>query len=164
MERAIVSGIAAIGRNRELGKHNDLSWRIRADLTRVKELTMGHPLIMGRKTYESIGHPLPGRTMIIVTRDETYRAPECVVVHSLSEALAHAHSIDQEELFIFGGAQMYQEALPFIQKLYLTRIEAEDPNADVFFPSFEEDFVEEKRYGMEEQDGLKYEWVDYVRK
>lgn len=164
MQHATVSAIAAIGRNRELGSQNQLSWRIKADLKRVKELTTGHPLIMGRKTHESIGRPLPNRTNIIVTRDPRYTAEGCVVVHSLPEALEHAHSVDQEEIFIFGGAQIYAEALPHIEKLYLTRIDAEDPNADVFFPEFEKDFTEAKRYGAEEQDGLAYEWVDYVRK
>lgn len=164
MQTATVSAIAAIGRNRELGTKNQLSWRIKADLKRVKELTTGHPLIMGRKTYESIGHPLPDRTNIIVTHDPSYTAEGCVVMHSLEEALAHAHTIDTKEIFIFGGAQIYAEALPCIQKLYLTRIDAEDPHADVFFPPFEKDFAEAKRFGEEAQDGLHYEWVDFVRR
>lgn len=137
MDTARISIIAAIGKNRELGKHNELIWRISPDLKRVKELTMGHPLIMGRKTYESIGRPLPGRTMIVITRAQMC-IEGCLVVDSLEKALAAAGAIDDTEIFIFGGASVYAEALPFTDRLYLTSIEATDSEADTFFPDFGE--------------------------
>ncbi len=133
--KARVSIIAAIGKNRELGKKNELIWRISPDLRRVKELTTGHPIIMGRNTYESIGRPLPNRTNIVVTGSVT-SIEGCVVATSLEEALAIAHDIDQEEIFIFGGARLYEASLPFVQRLYLTMIEATDSEADAFFPPY----------------------------
>lgn len=163
MQQATVSAIAAIGKNRELGTKNQLSWRIKEDLRRVKELTTGHPIIMGRKTFESIGRPLPNRTNIVVTHDAAYQAEGCVIAHSIEEALGKARAIDTDEIFVFGGAQIYAEAMPHIERLYLTRIEAADPSADVFFPEFETTFREVRRYGRKEQDGIGYEWVDYER-
>lgn len=132
-----ISIIAAIGKNRELGKYNELIWRISADLKRVKGLTTGHPIIMGRKTYESIGKPLPNRTNIVITRSGA-TIPGCLVFSSLSDALAKAKEIDAEEIFIFGGASVYAEALPFVDRLYLTVIDAEDRDADAFFPDYAE--------------------------
>lgn len=135
MNQPRISIIAAIGRNRELGKAGSLIWRIPEDLKRVKELTMGHPLIMGRKTYESIGKPLPGRTNIVVSR--TADAIEgCIVASTFEEALAIAREKDQEEIFIFGGASIYETALPITDRLYLTLIDQEDRDADTFFPEY----------------------------
>jgi len=128
-----ISIIAAIGKNRELGKANDLIWRISPDLKRVKELTTGHPIIMGRKTYESIGRPLPNRTNIVVSKT-TSEIDGCIVRKSLTDALEEARAHDSEEIFIFGGASIYAEALPFVSRLYLTRIDAEDTEADTYFP------------------------------
>jgi dihydrofolate reductase len=133
MQKPRISAIAAIGKNGELGKHNELIWRIREDLKRVKELTMGHPLIMGRKTFDSIGHPLPGRTNIVITRSQMC-IDGCLVVDSFPKALEAARAIDSEEVFVFGGASIYAEAMPFVDRLYLTRVEEEDSEADVFFP------------------------------
>lgn len=161
---ARVSAIAAIGKNRELGTKNRLSWRIPEDFRRVKELTMGHPLIMGRKTHESIGRPLPGRTSIVVTRDADYAAEGCIVAHSLEEALAEAREIHKEEIFIFGGAEIYKLALPYTDRLYLTLIDDEDAEADAFFPEYADEFGEFARHGAREHEGLKYEWVDFERK
>jgi dihydrofolate reductase len=130
-----LSLIAAIGENRELGRGNDLIWRISPDLQRVKALTMGHPIIMGRRTHESIGRPLPGRTNIVVTRTLS-EIPGCVVAPSLAAALAVARATNDTEAFIFGGAQLYQEALPQADRLYLTLIHATAKDADVFFPEY----------------------------
>lgn len=135
MSQARVSIIAAIGKNRELGKGNDLIWRVSADLKRVKALTMGHPIIMGRKTYESIGHPLPGRTNIVVTSAPVH-IDGCLVVNALPKALEAAHAIDDAEIFIFGGTSIYEAALPHTDRLYLTLIDREDPHADAFFPAY----------------------------
>jgi len=135
MKKSRISIIAAIGKNRELGKKNELIWRIRADLARVKELTMGHPIIMGLNTYKSIGHPLPGRTNIILSF-APMDIPDCVVFTSLEDALVYGHSIEKDELFIFGGASVYATALPLTDRLYLTRIDATDAEADAFFPDY----------------------------
>jgi len=137
MKKARVSIISAIGEKRELGKKNELIWRIPADLKRVKELTMGHPIIMGWNTYQSIGHPLPGRTNIVISWSPAL-LEGCVVSTSLDEALKTAHTLDTEEIFIFGGASVYKEGIPFTDRLYLTHIHATDPDADAFFPDYSE--------------------------
>lgn len=159
-----ISAIAAIGKNRELGKGNSLIWRIPADLKRLKELTTGHALIMGRKTYESIGRPLPNRLNIVVTSDPAYDAPGCTIATSLTEAIAAAKAAGHDQVFMFGGARIYQEALSFIEHLYITHIDATDKGADAFFPDFAEEFIVAKEYPKEEHEGLTYQWVDYVRK
>lgn len=135
MHNPRISIIAAIGKNRELGKKNELIWRISPDLQRVKTLTTGHPIIMGRKTFDSIGRPLPNRTNIVVSQAHTC-IEGCLVFDSLAKAIEAAQVIDPEEVFIFGGARIYSEAFPLVERLYLTVIDAEDGAADVFFPDY----------------------------
>lgn len=137
MKKARVNIIAAIGEKRELGKENELIWRIPADLKRVKELTMGHPIIMGWNTYQSIGHPLPGRTNIVISWSPV-EIEGCTVSPSLTEALKTAHEIDTEEIFIFGGASVYKEGISLTDRLYLTYIHATEEGADAFFPDYKE--------------------------
>jgi len=163
MPQPTISAIAAIGKNRELGKNNDLIWRIPADLARVRQLTTGHPIIMGRKTYESIGRPLPNRTNIVISRDTAYKALGCVTVRLLDEALQYAGQIDDQEIFIFGGAAIYELALPYTDKLYLTVIDATDPDADTFFPDYSNHFVEIERTTDTTAEGLTYSWVTLER-
>ena len=128
-----LSAIVAMASNRCIGKDNALPWRLSADLQRFKQLTLGHTLVMGRKTYESIGRPLPGRTTIVVTRQRDY-APEGVrVAHSLEQALELAPG---DEVFIAGGADLYQQALERVRRLYLTRIDR-DYAGDTFFPELD---------------------------
>lgn len=128
-----ISAIVAMATNRCIGRNNTLPWRLPADLKRFKQLTMGHTLIMGRKTYESIGRPLPGRTMIVVTRQRDY-APEGVqVAHSLEQALELARG---DEVFIAGGADLYRQAMERVRRLYLTRIDR-DYEGDTFFPELD---------------------------
>lgn len=117
--------------NRVIGIDNKLPWRLPADLKNVKRITMGHPIIMGRKNYESIGKPLPGRRNIILTRDKDYSAAGCEIVHSVSEIYKVCGG--EEEIFIFGGEQIYKLFLPFTQKIYLTRIHSQF-EGDTFFP------------------------------
>lgn len=135
--KPIISAIAAIGENRELGKDNQLLWRIPEDLKRFRELTAGHPIIMGRKTYESIGRPLPQRTNIIITRNQDFKAEGCIVIGSVEEAIAKAKEVDQQEIFIIGGGEIYKQAMPLIDKLYLTVVKG-NKEADVFFPDYSE--------------------------
>jgi dihydrofolate reductase len=163
MSKPTISAIAAIGQNRELGHNNELIWRIPADLKRLKELTTGHPIIMGRKTYESIGRPLPNRTNIVISRNPDFAAPGCTVVGSLEAALAVAREEDDKEIFIFGGAAIYELAWSQIEKLYLTIIYENSPEADVHFPSYETEFTETCRETGTTEEGLRYDWIDLIR-
>ena len=157
-----ISAIAAIGKNRELGKTGELIWRIPDDLKRVKELTTSNAIIMGRKTYESIGRPLPNRLNIILTRNPDYKAEGCIVVPTLEAALATARDAHITEIFIFGGAEIYKEALPLTTRLYLTLIDAEDADADAFFPDYR-DFTKVIEKEKRDHDGLAYEWLTLER-
>jgi dihydrofolate reductase len=133
----IISIIAAMDRNRAIGVDNKLPWRLPADLKRFRDLTMGRHLIMGRKTYESIGKPLPGRRMIVVTRDTTYKAEGCDVVHSVEDAINLASERGESEVFIGGGAEIYAQSIGIVDRMYLTFVDAE-VEADTFFPEFDE--------------------------
>lgn len=145
-----ISAIAIISKNRGLGKDNHLLFHIPGELPRLKQITMGHPLIMGRKTYESIGHPLPGRLNIVITRDSNFHQEGVTVVNSLEHALDEAKkslttnyqlpATDENEVFILGGGQIFTEALPMTNRLYLTIVDHVVP-ADVFFPEYEKEFV-----------------------
>ncbi|MBK6795840.1 MAG: dihydrofolate reductase [Acidobacteria bacterium] len=132
----IVSIIVAMDRNRGIGIENRLPWRLSADLKRFRELTMGHHIIVGRKTYQSIGKPLPGRQMIVVTRDPGYQAEGCIIVHSLDEAFEMAAARGESEVFVCGGADIYRESLGKAHRLYLTQVDAE-VDADTFFPEID---------------------------
>lgn len=127
--------IAAIGPNRELGKDNKLLWHISEDLKRFKDLTMGKVVIMGRKTYESLKKPLSNRINIIITRNQNYKIDKCLVVNSLEEAMEKSKT--SGEAFIIGGGEIYKQALPYAQKLYLTIVEGQF-EADTFFPDYSE--------------------------
>ncbi len=133
----ILSIIAAIGKNRELGKDNKLLWDIPEDMEHFRSKTRGHAVIMGRKTYESIGHALPARPNIIITRDETFQTPDgSFIVHSLDEAIALGKEKEKEELFIIGGANIYAQAIDIADKLYITEVHQSFPDADTFFPDY----------------------------
>ena len=129
----MLSIIAAIGRNLELGANNKLLWHLPDDLKRFKKLTTGHTIIMGRKTFEAIGQALPNRKNIIMTRQSAFQATGCLTVNSLDAALTAAR--DDTEIFIIGGAEIYASALPRVNRMYLTCIDAEAP-ADTYFPPF----------------------------
>jgi len=137
MAKANISIIAAIGKNRELGKGNNLLWHIPEDLKRFKKLTQGHAVIMGRKTFESIGRPLPNRTNIIITRDSSFTAEGCKMYHSFDTVIEAINSgeINGGEVFIIGGGQIFELALPYADKLYLTVVEGTF-DADTFFPDY----------------------------
>lgn len=131
--------MAAMGRKRELGNGNKLPWHLPDDLARFRDITRGHSIIMGRKTYESIGKVLPDRKNIIVTRDPGYAAPGGTVAGSMEEALQEARKGGgaDEEIFVIGGGEIYKLALPYADKMYLTFVDAEIP-ADTYFPEFDE--------------------------
>ena len=125
--------IAALARNRVIGRDTRLPWRLPADLRFFKQTTMGKPLVMGRRTWESIGRPLPGRRMIVLSRDPAYQAPGCMVARSLEEAVELAGAVP--EIMVIGGAMLYRQTLPRAARLYLTLIEAEIPG-DAWFPEW----------------------------
>lgn len=153
-----ISLIAAIGSNRELGKNNKLLWHIPEDMKRFKNLTTNHVVIMGRKTFQSIGKPLPNRTNIVITRDPSFVCQNCVVCHSLEDALKRGGEIEKEEIFIIGGGQIYKQALNLADKLYLTIVEG-DFDADTFFP----DYSEFKKVVYEKKgvsDSCNYTFID----
>src|SRR3989338_6191554 len=129
----MISLIAAIGKNNELGKGNTLVWNMPTDLKYFRDKTKGHTVIMGRKTFESIGHPMPNRQNIIITRDKSYKAEGIEVVHSIEEALKLVPK-KEEEIFIIGGAEIYKQSMEIADRLYITHIDAEDKEADTFFP------------------------------
>jgi dihydrofolate reductase len=129
----MISLIAAIGKNNELGKGNTLLWKLPADMERFRKITSLHTIIMGRKTFESIGRPLPNRRNIIITRDANYKNENVEIAHSLSEALDIVGN-NNEEIFIIGGGELYSQTMPIADKLYITHIDATDADADTFFP------------------------------
>lgn len=160
MSKPRVNLIAALSENNALGKDNKLIFKIPEDLKRFKEITSGHPIIMGRKTYESIGYPLPNRTNIIVTRDKSYKAEGCEVVHSLNEAIevAKRNPPVGGEIFVIGGGQIYKEAIGIADKLYLTIVEGKY-DADTFFPDYS-DFKKVIHSESHESAGYKYKFLD----
>ena len=131
----ILSMIAAVGKNGELGKNNALLWRLEGDLPFFKRVTMGRSVIMGRKTFCSLPKALPGRKNIVITRDESFFAPGAVAVSSPEAALEMCR--DEDEVFVIGGGQIYALFLPLADRLYLTEAEARDDTADAYFPLFD---------------------------
>lgn len=150
----MISIIAVIGKNRELGKDNHLLWHIPGDLKRFRALTTGHPVIMGRKTFESIGHALPGRTNFVISR--SMNRSDVTVVSSLDEAFKKAQSAPGgEEQFVIGGSQIYAQAIGRADRLYLTVVDARAPDADVFFPDYSR-FTRVISEEPQEENGIRY--------
>ena len=133
-----ISIIVAMAKNRVIGAHNKIPWHLPNELKMFKRLTMGHHIVMGRKTYESIGRLLPGRTTVIVTHQRNYAVPGAIIAHSLTDAINAAARDD--EIFVIGGAEIYAQTLAHCSDLFLSVVQGE-PEGDVFFPLFEEEFV-----------------------
>lgn len=163
---AVVSLIVAMTNDRVIGADNGLPWRLPADLKRFKAITMGKPILMGRKTWESIGRPLPGRRNIVISRNPEYVAEGAEVLASLEDALAA--SADAEEVMIMGGANIYEQALPLVDKMYLTLIDL-DVAGDAHFPAFDmgdwQQVAEEVclQDAVAGQPAFQYRFVDLVR-
>lgn len=154
--------IAAIGRDtRAIGKDNRLLWDIPEDMKRFRTLTSGHAVIMGQKTYESIGRPLPNRTNIVLTQDPTFQVAGVVVCYSIEEALERAREYEREEVFVIGGGTIYRQFLPLSDRLYLTLVDG-DYEADTFFPEYGE-FARITESGQGESGGCRYEFVTLER-
>ncbi|EAR00861.1 DfrA [Maribacter sp. HTCC2170] len=157
--------IAAVGENNALGKDNDLLWHLPDDFKRFKQLTTGHYIIMGRKTFESFPKPLPNRTHIIITRDENYKVehPECRVVHSLENAIKLTKN--DKNPFIIGGGEIYKQGEKFADKLEITRVH-ENFNADTYFPEVNENIwklVESEYHPKNEKHKYDFTYLTYVR-
>jgi len=131
----MIALVVAMAENRVIGKNNQLIWHLPAALKFFKNLTTGHPIIMGRKTYESIGKPLPNRTNIIITRQPDFKVEGCLVAHSLNEALMMAQQLDSE-IFVIGGAEIYRQAMFLADTIYLTEVHHEF-DGDTFFPEID---------------------------
>ncbi len=154
--------IAAVARNRVIGAGNALPWRLPEDLKRFKSLTLGHPIIMGRKTWESLGRPLPGRTNIVVSRSADFAAPGGAVVGSLEASVAMAASTGADEAFVIGGAEIYRQALPLAHRLQLTEIDR-DFAGDAHFPAFDAAQWRETARELHHAAGFDYAFVTYER-
>ncbi|RPH29378.1 MAG: dihydrofolate reductase [Bacteroidales bacterium] len=158
-----ISIIVAVAENNAIGYDNHLLWHISEDLKRFKNLTIGHHIIMGRKTYESVGKPLPGRINIVISRQESYSVEGGLIAKSLEEALELAKQ--DSEVFIIGGAEIYKQALPITDKIYLTRVHA-GLVGDAFFPelNLSEWSTESIQRGKPaNDDGLGYSFINLVR-
>ena len=159
-----VTIIAVLGRNRVIGKGNRMPWHISDDLKRFKAVTLGHPVVMGRKTFQSIGKPLPGRDNIVITRSHAFAAPGCRVVHSLAEALTAAQGAP--EVFVIGGAEIYAPALPLADRLQLTEVDAAI-DGDAYFPDFDRSAwreVSREPGSTAGPDRIRYDFVTYERR
>jgi len=154
-----LSIIVAMDRNRVIGKNDTLPWHISDDLQNFKKITMGKPIIMGRKTHESIGRPLPGRENIILTRDKNYQAEGCTVLQSIDEIILHCKEID--EIMITGGSEIYQHTLELASYLYLTEVHT-DIEGDTFFPEFnrnEWNEISREDFKADEKNDFDYSFV-----
>lgn len=162
MKKPIISLVAAMAKNRVIGKNNQMPWHLPADLAHFKKVTLGKPIIMGRKTYESIGRPLPGRKNIVISRNPDYQLEGCDTVTSLENALALVK--DQEEVMIVGGGYLYEIALPIANKLYLTFIDLE-VDGDTKFPNFEKLTLKEinrETRSPDEKNQYALEFVEFL--
>jgi len=160
----MLSSIVAVAENNVIGKDNSLIWKLPRDMKHFKETTTGHYIIMGRKTFESNGRPLPNRTNVIITRDKDYTAEGCVVVHSLEDAIKEAKN--DSEAFIIGGGVIYELAMPFVDRIYLTKIH-HSFEGDTFFPELNLDewnITEERFFEPDEKNRYPFTILTLDRK
>ena len=159
----LISIVVAVAENGVIGRENTLPWRLPDDLRRFKELTLGKPIVMGRRTYESIGRPLPGRTNIVVSRQRDLQIEGCVVVDSMDGAIAAAR--DASEIMLVGGAQLYREVMPRVDRIYLTRVHAHI-EGDVFFPALDSKLWQETNiatHAADERHAYSFTFVNLER-
>ena len=155
--------VAVAGKKRVIGTKGGMPWYIPEELKRFKEITMGHPIIMGRKTFESIGKALPGRTNIVITRDPSFAKEGIVVTHSLEKALRLASdALGNDEVFVIGGGEIYNQAISLADKLYLTYIDKE-VEGDVFFPDYSEFKKVVSESDWQQPDEFKYKFFELER-
>jgi dihydrofolate reductase len=162
----LIKILVAFDENRLIGKNNALIWHLPADLQRFKALTTGHVIIMGRKTYESIGKPLPNRTTIVITRQSDYKPAGIIVSNSLEEAILKAKSISREDVYIVGGAEIYQLSLALADQILVTQLH-DIFDGDAFFPEISMDtweIVERERGVTDEKNKFQYSFLTYQKK
>ncbi|HEX9164065.1 MAG TPA: dihydrofolate reductase [Thermoanaerobaculia bacterium] len=161
-----ISIIAALANNNVIGRDNQLPWHMPADLKRFKQLTTGHHLLMGRRTYESVGKPLPGRVNVVISRSPDYAPPGVAVARSLDEAISKAEAAGDGEIFIGGGSGVFEQAIHRADRMYLTRVHAE-PEGDTFFPEFDDvnewQLVDAEHYEADERNPYPYSFLTYER-
>lgn len=164
----MITMVAAAGENNTLGKDSDLLWHLPDDFKRFKKLTLNHPIVMGRKTYDTFPKLLPQRTHIIVTRQQGYAAEGCLVAHSIEEGIALAKKADgADEICIIGGGEIYKLALPYADKIELTRIHHAFEGGDAFFPEFdlaEWELTEAVHHPVDERHRYDFSYLTYHRK
>ena len=161
--RPRITLIAAVARNRVIGQDNAMPWRLPQDLKRFKSLTLGHPVIMGRKTWDSLGRPLPGRKNIVISRSASLTAPGGERADSLQSAVSAAAASGTDEIFVIGGAEIYRQALPFADRLQLTEIDR-DFAGDVYFPPLDlAEWRETARESQRAEEDFNYAFVTYER-
>jgi len=165
MENPIhLSMIAAIGKNRELGRDNSLIFNLKKDMEHFRKVTLGHTVIMGRKTFESIGRALPDRTNIVISRDREFQSHHDIkIVSTVEEALEEAKKYEEKEVFVIGGAQIYELFLPYADKLYLTIVDKQVKDADAFFPEYEKDFKRIISSKGDNEKGVKFTFLELER-
>ncbi len=157
----IISMIAAMGKNRVIGKDNKMMWRLPFEWDYFKKTTLGHHIITGRKNFEAQGRALPGRTNIIVTRNKEYQAEGCVIKHSIEEALEFCKDQGESEAFICGGGQIYTDSVDLVDKIYLTEVDYHE-EGQVYFPKFDESkFKKEEVLSMEKGENNSLAWTAY---
>ncbi len=158
--------IAAVAKNQVIGKDNQLIWKLSADLKRFKNLTSGYHILMGRKTFESLGRPLPNRTHLIISRDPNYQAPEGhYAFNSVEEAIIFCNKIEVEKLFIIGGGQIYRETINLCDQLEITEVAAK-PEGDTYFPEIDSTIweeVEREEFAADEKNEFPYAFVTYKK-
>jgi dihydrofolate reductase len=161
----MVGIVVAVSENNVIGKDNQLVWHLPADLKHFKNTTMGHPILMGRKTFESIGKPLPGRKSIVITRQEDYKAEGCLIAHTVQEAIEKAKELD-DQVYIIGGAEVYKQALPYVDTIELTKIH-HSFDGDTYFPAIkdEEWKIEAKEeHFPDDKNKYSYSFITLTRK
>ena len=162
----IISTIVAVAKNNVIGKDNDIPWYLPADLKYFKKITTGHHIVMGRKCYESIGRPLPKRTNVVVTRNPFFIASGCLITHNVAEAVQLAEANGEEEVFIIGGGQIYEIALPHVDRIYLTEVDVE-VEGDIFFPTIDPNnwnLIKETKNKSDEKNEYDYTFKILERK
>ena len=161
-----ISCIVAVANDNVIGQDNDIPWHLPADLKYFKKTTTGKPIIMGRKCYNSIGRPLPNRTNIIVTRDPFFISTNCLIAHSIEEALGLAVDFEEEEIFIIGGGMIYEQTMEFWDKLYITEVDLKI-EGDIVFPKIDKalwSLESEENHVADEKNVYNYSFKVYTRK
>ena len=174
----VLSLIAAIGNNNELGKNNDLLWDLPGDMKHFRTTTSGHPVIMGQRTFQSlwtnekgeqVGRPLPNRRNIVITQDTNYHPEGTEVVHSIDELmdLIKRDGKGEEEFFVIGGGQIYKQMILHADKLYITHVDITVPDADIYFPAIDSSIwqkISKEKHEPDEKNNLSYAFVEYIKK